>query len=418
MKTNEKIIENPYGFIYITTNMVNGRKYLGKKKFDDEDNWLTYLGSGTTLRRAIKKHGAESFSRNIVCFCNSLDELNKAEYDLSVYLNVVESDDWYNLQYGGAGGSDGRVVTESTRRKISESNTGKVHSEEFKEKMREKFKGENNPMYGRIRTAEYSELMRQRMSGENNPNYGRRRSEETKEKIRQSLKGKMVGEKNPNYGNHLSDEAKRKISMANKGRIPSEETRRKLSEAGTGRTHSQETIQKLSGENHYLYGKHLPDNVKEKISKSKKGKHMGIDNPNYGNGRSVVQLTLSGEFVAIYQTIREAERSTNINHAAILSCCVGRSKSSEGFIWMYSEVYDDTQTYIYTNNHVANVVQLDVNGVFISEYISMTDANRETGVSISAISSCCKDKRKTAGGFKWMYKEDYEKQLKNLNNND
>ena len=165
MKTNEKIIENPYGFIYITTNMVNGRKYLGKKKFDDEDNWLTCLGSGTTLRRAIKKHGAESFSRNIVCFCNSLDELNKAEYDLSVYLNVVESDDWYNLQYGGAGGSDGRVVTESTRRKISESNTGKVHSEEFKEKMREKFKGENNPMYGRIRTAEYSELMRQRMSG-------------------------------------------------------------------------------------------------------------------------------------------------------------------------------------------------------------------------------------------------------------
>ncbi|WP_373854704.1 hypothetical protein [Clostridium arbusti] len=27
-------IENPYGFIYITTNMVNGKKYIGQKMFD------------------------------------------------------------------------------------------------------------------------------------------------------------------------------------------------------------------------------------------------------------------------------------------------------------------------------------------------------------------------------------------------
>lgn len=33
METKEKVIEEPYGFIYITTNMVNGMKYLGQKKF-------------------------------------------------------------------------------------------------------------------------------------------------------------------------------------------------------------------------------------------------------------------------------------------------------------------------------------------------------------------------------------------------
>lgn len=419
MESTEKIINSPYGFIYITTNMVNGKRYLGKKKFDDDEDWITYLGSGTVLQRAVKKYGAENFHRNIVYFCNSLEELNAAEYDLSVYLDVVESDDWYNLQYGGAGGSEGRIVTETTRRKISESNTGKkVHSEEFKEKMRERFKGENNPMFGKPKADEFIEAMRQRMSGESNPNYGKPRSEETKEKIRQSLKGKMIGEKNPNYGKHLSEESKRKIGSANTGRIPSVETRRKMSEAAKGRIKSAETIQKTSGENHYLYGKHLSDEVKQKISEAKNGTHMGEENPNYGNGRSVVQLTLYGNLVKTYETIREAERATKVDHSAILNCCVGRRKSADGFIWMYTEMYDNTKTYTYANCRITNVIQLDMNGEFLSEYLSIAEANRATEISMSSISSCCKNKRKSAGGFKWMYKEDYEKQIKILNNND
>ena len=51
-------IENPYGFIYITTNMVNGKRYIGQKKFCD--GWKTYLGSGKLLKEAIKKYGKEN----------------------------------------------------------------------------------------------------------------------------------------------------------------------------------------------------------------------------------------------------------------------------------------------------------------------------------------------------------------------
>ena len=55
-----------YGFIYITTNNINGKKYIGQKKYDKEGKWKTYLGSGIILNRAIKKYGAENFSKEII----------------------------------------------------------------------------------------------------------------------------------------------------------------------------------------------------------------------------------------------------------------------------------------------------------------------------------------------------------------
>ncbi|HAU84134.1 MAG TPA: hypothetical protein DCW90_00975 [Lachnospiraceae bacterium] len=44
----------PYGFIYITTNIVNNKKYIGQKVYDKDNKWVTYLGSGVALSLAIK----------------------------------------------------------------------------------------------------------------------------------------------------------------------------------------------------------------------------------------------------------------------------------------------------------------------------------------------------------------------------
>lgn len=109
-------IEDPYGFIYITTNLVNGKRYIGQKKFDRR--WKEYIGSGRVLKASVEKYGKENFSRNIIYVCYSAEELNQIEYDLSVQLDVVKSDDWYNLVYGG-GTTTGIVVTNETREKLS-----------------------------------------------------------------------------------------------------------------------------------------------------------------------------------------------------------------------------------------------------------------------------------------------------------
>ena len=134
-----EIIE-PYGFIYITTNLINGKRYLGQKSFDKYGDYKNYLGSGVTLQKAIDKYGRENFNRNIITFCYSKEELNKAEYDFSAFLNVVESDDWYNLVYGG-GTTTGYHLTDKTKEKISKIKTGKHLSEYHKTRISESLKG-------------------------------------------------------------------------------------------------------------------------------------------------------------------------------------------------------------------------------------------------------------------------------------
>ena len=54
-----------YGYIYITTNKLDGRKYIGKKK---SEIFLgnKYLGSGVHLECAVKKYGKENFSVDFI----------------------------------------------------------------------------------------------------------------------------------------------------------------------------------------------------------------------------------------------------------------------------------------------------------------------------------------------------------------
>jgi len=90
-------IVNPYGFIYITTNMINGKKYIGQRRF--YKGWKIYLGSGKLLRRAFKKYNKENFYKNIVAIAYSKEELDELEIEFIKIHNAVESDDYYNISF-------------------------------------------------------------------------------------------------------------------------------------------------------------------------------------------------------------------------------------------------------------------------------------------------------------------------------
>lgn len=98
MKSNKM-----YGFIYITTNKINGRKYIGQKKYNKD--WTTYLGSGTILKRAIDKYGAENFEREIIEKCSSRKILDDREVYWIEFYDAVNSDMFYNIACGGDGGN-------------------------------------------------------------------------------------------------------------------------------------------------------------------------------------------------------------------------------------------------------------------------------------------------------------------------
>jgi len=84
--------------IYKTTNLVNGKFYIGK----DAKNKKSYLGSGKVLKQAIKKYGKENFEKEILEHCSSLEELEEREVYWISKLNALE--EGYNLTEGGTGG--------------------------------------------------------------------------------------------------------------------------------------------------------------------------------------------------------------------------------------------------------------------------------------------------------------------------
>lgn len=94
-------INEPYGFIYITTNLINGKRYIGQKKFDSGSRWKSYLGSGYHLRKSINKYGKDNFKRDIVDIGYYEDELNKKEFEWINNYDAVKSDDYYNMVDGG-----------------------------------------------------------------------------------------------------------------------------------------------------------------------------------------------------------------------------------------------------------------------------------------------------------------------------
>ena len=119
-KTVEELPEDCVGYVYLITNNVSGRKYIGKKlaKFAKttykvvklkngnkkrkkirskvDSDWLTYYGSNHELNKDVEQLGAENFTREILFFCKSKAECSYIEAREQFNYKVLESDDWYN----------------------------------------------------------------------------------------------------------------------------------------------------------------------------------------------------------------------------------------------------------------------------------------------------------------------------------
>lgn len=94
-----------YGYVYLTTNLVNNKKYIGKHTSNVFDK--SYQGSGLLFLKAQKKYGRENFSVEILKECYSAEELDKEEiYQIEIH-NAVEDDNYYNTSYGGTGNARG-----------------------------------------------------------------------------------------------------------------------------------------------------------------------------------------------------------------------------------------------------------------------------------------------------------------------
>lgn len=154
-----------------------------------------------------------------------------------------------------------------------------------------------------------------------------------------------------------------------------------------------------------------------KINKIRKGFHVSNDVKEIVRkvkSIPIVQLTLSNEFIQEFSSAMEAGRNLKgakpINIAgSICKCCKHKITKYRGFKWMYSYEYYNLEN---KTKHVSKfIIQLDLDGNYITEYPSAYFASKlfnDTSKG-SCIRRVCQGKQQVAHGFKWMYKEDWEK---------
>jgi len=171
------------GIIYLSECTVTGKIYVGQTIRNFEKRQAQHKKDSEVcdykFYRAIRKYGWDNFNWAVIVEgVENIDSLNSLEQ------YWIKELDTFKNGYNSTTGGEGYIVSDETRKKLSES-----------------------------------------LKGEKSPNYGKHLSEETRRKLSESLKG-----------NHFSEEHRRKLSESLKGKHLSEETRRKMSESHKGRT--------------------------------------------------------------------------------------------------------------------------------------------------------------------------------------
>lgn len=371
-------------YVYEITNLINGKKYIGKRSCNCPIKDDKYMGSGKYLKMAIKKYGKENFKKEVLEVCSDTEECFNREIYYIQKFNAVQSNRYYNQASGGAGGYSNyanKTPEEliEIRKKISLANKGKVVSDYTRKKLSESLSGKKKTLAHRI---SMSKCRIGKRTGSENPMYNKTHSDEARRKISES-KQKYVGENHPRYGVKLSKEVKEKISNSNKGKKHSEETKNLYSEM-----------------------------------------RKGEGNP---RAKKVICLNTKDTFNCMTEAVKLVGLKSNVS---ILRCCKNILKgkyhsagaiNGEPAIWMYYDdyinlSYEEIDSLLSKNiekagkTTVKKVILLNNGKVFNN----LSEASFYVGQkSIAGISQCCNGKQITAGKTpsgeraKWMFYDDY-----------
>ena len=394
-------------YVYEITNLINGKKYIGKRSCKCPVKEDKYMGSGTLLKKAIEKYGKENFKKEILQICENEEMAFEWEKVYIEQVKAYQNNNYYNIASGGEGGFGnfaGKSVEELElwKSRMSKARKGRIITDDWKNKILETRKlkgigkGESNGMYGK--------------KGKDNP--------VSKAIVMINSEGSVVRE---------FDCIRAANDYFNKPKAFNLISRVCIN-GGTAYGYLwlfKEEYNNLINENKfnewYL-------NVKNRyIDKTIKANRTKVQN----NSKVVYQLNKDTlEIIQEFNSIILASESTGVKSRSINRVCRHGCNTAGGYSWIYKEEYHSitkeeliklyshkykkpSSTEHYERNKV-KVICLNTEQVFDGVVDAIEHFNLCKGAKINAV---CRGIRKSAGKIngepaKWMYYEDYLKTIK------
>ncbi len=283
---NEANIEKTF-YVYVHTNKVNGKRYVGVTSQEPEKRWNE--GRGYTKRQphmynAIQKWGWENFEHEILFSNLSVEDASRIEQSLIDEWRLQDREYGYNAQSGGLTSA---TLSDEIKEKISAALIGRQLTEEHRENISKAKK--DQPL---------SDKQQEVLERIKYFNKDKKFTEEHRQHLSEALTGR-----------EFTEEHKQNLSNAKRGKCSKkqQEALRKVSENNKGRKHTEE--------------------AKTKMSASGKGKIKK-------NSVKVEQYNvITGEVVGTYGSVMDAHNKTGISHHSIWNCVNGNSNSAGGFEW-------------------------------------------------------------------------------------
>lgn len=409
-KLGEKDVLPGY-IVYQYTNMVNGKRYVGitkngSIKYRTRGKFKGYRGC-SHLYAAIQKYGWDSFRKEVIAYNCTRAEAESMERELIAYYDLTNPQNGYNIQKGGisAGG-----LSEEGRQHLVEINSGGA-SPVARPVVAFSCDGKRIKEFDCIRDAE-REYGLQTLCKDLKPG--------------SHTRGGMIFRLKEDVGeaNFLPpDECKQPydVSMfvgANAHHVSpvvlfDKHTGKRVEEFGCAKDASEfagVNVTDCMRGDRKTCGEFICYRSEEVVGVDvlpDLGRHKPLT-----NGIPVTQYSQDGEFIAEYESAREAERATGISYKAIHQCVAHKSHSSGGYVWRYSgEPYEKPVTAWETRvargkSSGKPVDQIDLStGEITATYPSISDAARAVGSHKECISSVANHigGNVSAVGYGWKF---------------
>jgi group I intron endonuclease len=272
------------GLIYIITNQINRKQYIGQTTQNLSERWSQHKCDSkrrnTAIALAINKYSSENFIIEILEDNIDYIDLDNKEIEYIKIYNTI-TPNGYNISDGGQA----------------------FRTDDFRKEMSEKMTGENNPMYGKFK--------------ELNPFYGKTHTIENR---------KIIAEKSKNNWDNLSKEDKQKNNdMLDEMRIKMVE---KTGGGFNGKHHSEKSKEVIRAK---MKEREFAEEHRQRISEnsSRKRKVIMLDKITEEPILEFDSMTFASQWLRLNTNYSKAKPSE------ISNVCLGKKKSAYGYKWKY-----------------------------------------------------------------------------------